>query len=471
MNFISAGYFIFLAAVLACYWLLPQATIRRWFLILASYVFYSFWDWRFCGLMFFVTVNAYLTGHALQRPSDRSRKLTLALSIVVDLVMLAFFKYFSFLTSNLVTGSALLGLNLPVPVLDVILPIGISFYTFHAISYVVDVYRNTVPAEYTFSKVALYIAFFPQLIAGPIVRANFFMPQLLREPRPITAQQMNGVWLIARGFVYKSVLADSFAEVASPVFANVDQYRASALITALLCFYAQIYFDFAGYSGMAIGTARLFGYRIPKNFDFPYASTSVTDFWRRWHMSLSFWLRDYVYFPLGGSRGGEVARYRNLMITMLLGGLWHGASWNFVFWGFLHGIGLCAHKAWTDLKPMLLGSCRAPTVVGLSLGLVVTQLWVLGAWAFFRCDTFGDALTVLCAFIPTGQSTGRPAPTVGGWVVATVFADCMLGRLRLVRVHWDRWAQPILWAGLGVTAALALAAMPFARKAFIYFQF
>src|SRR6202162_1407404 len=294
--------------------------------------------------MLVVTVNALAAGHLISRSEGSRRKVILAASIGVDLLILAFFKYYNFFLSNVVAALADLGVSVDVPTLRIVLPIGISFYTFHAISYVVDVYRGKIERETSFVNVALYISFFPQLIAGPIVRATFIMPQIRRERPYSRSQQAMGVRLLLRCFIYKAVIADMLAQVADPVFAHLDQYDAHALLTATVAFYGQIYFDFAGYSSMAIGTARLFGYRFPRNFDYPYGSTSVTEFWRRWHMSLSFWLRDYLYIPLGGNRGGMFAVYRNLMLTMLLGGLWHGAAWNYVIWGLLHGFGLCVNK-------------------------------------------------------------------------------------------------------------------------------
>jgi alginate O-acetyltransferase complex protein AlgI len=244
-----------------------------------------------------------------------------------------------------------LGVSASLPVLRIILPVGISFYRFHAISYVVDVYRDKVETEQSFVNIALYISFFPQLIAGPIVRASFMMPQI-RHPRSfLPAQQAIGVRMLRRGFIYKAAISDTMAQIADPVFAHVDQCDGHALLTATVGFYGQICFDFAGYSSMAIGAARLFGYRFPPNFDYPYRAASVTEFWRRWLMSLSFWLRDYLYIPLGGNRGGVLFVWRNLMITMLLGGLSHGAAWNYVVWGALHGVGLCANKLWHELRP------------------------------------------------------------------------------------------------------------------------
>src|SRR6201981_3556203 len=386
MNFVSFEFAAFLVAVYLLHWSCRYDGARKWLLTIASYVFYAVWNWRFCFLMLFVTVNAFVAGQMLARARGRRRTAVLAASISIDLAILGFFKYYDFFLSNVVAALADLGIPASLPVMRIILPVGLRLYPFHAISYVVDVYRGKVEPESSFVNIALYISFFPQLIAGPIVRASFIMPQL-RHPRSFSpAQQAIGVRLLLRGFIYKAVIADTLAQIADPVFAHVDQYNAHALLTATIAFYGQIYFDFAGYSSLAIGTARLFGYRFPPNFNYPYRAASVTEFWRRGHMSLSFWLRDYLYIPIGGNRGGTLFVCRNLMITMLLGGLWHGAAWNYVVWGALHGVGLCANKLWREARRRLPVPIDALRGWHLAAG-VLTQLWVMLAWVFFRCHS------------------------------------------------------------------------------------
>jgi len=269
MNFVSFEFLSFLGTVYVLHWVLPQERARKWVLTVASYLFYAIWDWRFCFLMLFVTANTFAAGHLVSSLERSGRKLTLAASIGIDLAVLAFFKYYNFFAANAAAALADLGFPGNLPMLQIVLPVGISFYTFHAISYVVDIYRGKVQPETSFVNVALYISFFPQLIAGPIVRATFIMPQIRRR-RPFSrSQQAMGIRLLLRGFIYKAVIADLLAQVADPVFAHLDQYDAHALLTAVVAFYGQIYFDFAGYSSMAIGTARLFGYRFPRNFDYP----------------------------------------------------------------------------------------------------------------------------------------------------------------------------------------------------------
>ncbi|MGB8843571.1 MAG: MBOAT family O-acyltransferase, partial [Aliidongia sp.] len=268
MNFVSAEFALFLAISYALYWLLPRG--RKLLLLAASYLFYAAWDWRFCGLMAFVTLNAHIAGQAIAREQGRR---VLWFSIGLDLAVLGWFKYAGFLAGAAVSGLSTLGLDVTLPVPPILLPIGISFYSFHAMSYVIDVYRRKVAAR-GLADVALYIAFFPQLIAGPIVRAGFFMPQLGRVPPFSRIGQAQGLRLILKGLIYKALIADTLATLADPVFGQLGRYNDAALVTATVAFYGQIYFDFAGYSALAIGTARLFGYRIPKNFDYPYSARS-----------------------------------------------------------------------------------------------------------------------------------------------------------------------------------------------------
>lgn len=471
MNFISFEFAGFLGAVYVLHWVLPQARARNWLLTGASYLFYAAWDWRFCLLMLFVTVNAFAAGLLASSLTSSGRKAILAASIGIDLAVLAFFKYYNFFVSNAAATLADLGFPGNPLILQIVLPIGISFYTFHAISYVVDVYRGKIRPETSFVDVALYISFFPQLIAGPIVRATFIMPQIRRH-RPFSrSQQATGIRLLLRGFLYKAVAANMMAQVADPVFANLGQYDAHALLTAVVAFYGQIYFDFAGYSSMAIGTARLFGYRFPQNFDYPYSSASVTEFWRRWHMSLSFWLRDYLYIPLGGNRGGRFAAYRNLMITMLLGGLWHGAAWNYVIWGLLHGFGLCLNKAWAGVRSNLPIAVNWQGGWWRTVAILLTQLWVMIAWVFFRCDSVAEASSVLGSIFGLHPHPGARTAPLELWIVLIIVIDHMLGSGAFRRSISREWARALSWGGIGMLLALGFATMPLVQRPFIYFQF
>ena len=291
---------------------------KHLFLLLASYFFYGWWDWRFCFLLLFVTAVSYATALYSQK------RWIYFTGIAVPLFVLGLFKYFNFFLESF--GATF--------TLKIILPVGISFYTFQALSYVIDVHRKKIPVEKDFIKLALYISFFPQLVAGPIVRASDFLPQLYESSRKLTAHNFAiGIQIIAMGFFKKVVLADHLSVFVEDVFRVPVAFHWATIILAVLSYSLQIYFDFSGYSDIAIGCAKCLGYDFAMNFNLPYISQSVTEFWRRWHISLSGWLRDYLYIPLGGNRKGKMRQLLNLMITMLLGGLWHGANWTFVAWG------------------------------------------------------------------------------------------------------------------------------------------
>jgi len=334
MSFDSIIFGVFFLSTFFVYWSLPQDSWRRVFLTFSSFFFYGFWDYRYIALMLFVIIVAFFTALIIAKSTNQKQRIRwLSIGVVLHLSVLFYFKYVDFFFGSLNGFSDFFGFNIDLPLPNVLLPVGISFFTFHAISYTMDVFRKKVSAELSFFRVALYISFFPQLIAGPIVRSSFFLPQL-QYARICNPEFLGkGLQQFLMGFLFKTVLADNLANLADPVFSNPDMYDTSGLWVGALAYYAQIYFDFAGYSLMAIGCAIWFGYHLPNNFTWPYTATSVTEFWSRWHMSLSSWLRDYLYIPLGGNKKGTIFQYRNLMLTMVIGGLWHGASWNFVIWG------------------------------------------------------------------------------------------------------------------------------------------
>jgi alginate O-acetyltransferase complex protein AlgI len=475
MIFTDFIFYPFLALTFAGYWLLSgRREAQLALLLVASAVFYGWWDWRFLGLIGLVILISWAAAlyAARREPGDGARRLALVLGIGLNLALLGVFKYFNFFTDSAIAVMRAIGLEPTGAIIRVLLPAGISFYVFQAISYIVDVARGRLPAAVRIDRVALYIAFFPQLVAGPIVRAASFFPQMERRPRFTRALAAAGLRAFILGLAYKAGIADNLAPLVDPVYGNaaagsapdMSEWSNSALIGATLAFSAQIYFDFAGYSLMAIGIARWFGFFIPRNFDYPYASASIADFWRRWHISLSSWLRDYLYVPLGGNRRGGATTYRNLMLTMLLGGLWHGAAWTFVVWGALHGAALCVHRA-------LFGTSGRR--IGFVLGLILTQLFVLLTWVPFRAETFGQTLEFWHAF--TGLRDGGPEHlpwTV--WLVPALLAlDAALGRTRLSRLgRAALMRQPwVYWAGLGAFAGLVLALYPLEAQPFVYFQF
>ncbi|WP_295436827.1 MBOAT family O-acyltransferase [uncultured Thiodictyon sp.] len=471
MLFTSLPFLIFFVVCYLIYWRIGTRVARQWFLVAASLFFYGWWDFRFVALMLFVAVVAYLGALGISRCRNQERRrLILITSLIAHLGVLFFFKYFNFFMDSLQGVAALLGSAAQLPAWHVILPVGISFYTFHAISYTVDVYRAVVRPDYSFREVLLYIAFFPQLVAGPIIRSSFFMPQLRSDRQRCDERLAAGLRLFLIGFFYKAVIADTLAVIADQVFADPQRWSTLGLWGGALAYYGQIYFDFNGYTTMAIGIAWFFGYRLPDNFNFPYSARNIADFWHRWHMSLSTWLRDYLYVPLGGNRYGIRLQYRNLMLTMLLGGLWHGASWNFVIWGGLHGLALIVHKQWI----MWTGE-RKGTAWGLVPSLLLTQLWVLVAWVFFRSQSLDDSLTMLRGMAGIGVGSGQETmpPWVLPAIVLPVIADAVLGRLQAAAPgSWElRLGWPAYAGFTGIAAALFLWLVPLTSAPFIYFQF
>ena len=330
MLFNSLEFWIFLPLVLLFSRLLPRRP-RNLFLLVASYLFYMWWDARFIVLIVASTLVDFLVGRSLHEARGRSRSWLLVASLAANLGLLGFFKYYNFLAGSV---ASLLGVSTRTLHLNIVLPVGISFYTFQSMSYTIDIYRGKLEPVKRLTDFALYVAFFPQLVAGPIVRAREFFPQLFQWQPPSHERTEKGISLILIGLIKKMVLADHFARISDLYFGDVAAHPGAwAAWSATFAFAMQIFFDFSGYTDIARGCGRLLGYEFPVNFRRPYLAASITEFWRRWHISLSSWLRDYLYIPLGGNRRGNWRTYENLMVTMLLGGLWHGASWNFVLWG------------------------------------------------------------------------------------------------------------------------------------------
>ena len=398
MLFTTVDFAVFFTIVLALSWLVP-AFGTRWKLLvlLASYVFYGWWDWRFTGLLALSTVVNQRAAEAIARPgSDARRRVILTAAVAADLATLGFFKYAGFFASSLANALGSIHIGAPLPLLQVVLPIGISFFTFQAISYVVDVYRGTSePASRL--DFAVYLSFFPHVVAGPIVRAREFIPQLRRSTDEPRLDAGRAICLIVGGLAKKIVLAGFLASaIVDPVFETPGAHSRLEVLTAVYAYAVQIWADFSGYTDIAIGCALLLGIRFPANFNSPYTATSLRDFWRRWHMTLSRWLRDYLYIPLGGSRGSQLFTARNLMLTMLLGGLWHGAAWTFVVWGGIHGGFLVAERRLQGRGP------RLDPGVNRALCRLLTFHVVCLAWIFFRADSVGTAFTLLGRLVTGG---------------------------------------------------------------------
>lgn len=380
MLFSSPWFFLFLVLVLAV--LAPPFSVRmkKALLAFASCFFYAFWDYRYLGLLLLISVVDYYCASRIEASATRrTQKYWLGLSLLSNLGILAYFKYFNFFIDNL---NGLLPLAASLPHRHILLPAGISFYTFKTLSYVIDVYRKELRPARSLMDYVTFVTFFPELIAGPIVRASVLLPQLDTDIGPRAARMRHGASLFLLGFT-KKLLADRLGAMFDPVFADPLVFSRGSAWAALLGYSLQIYCDFSGYSDMAIGTARMIGYRLPENFRMPYLSGSVSEFWRRWHMTLSYWLRDYVYIPLGGSRRGAWRTYANLMLTMLAGGLWHGASWNFVIWGGLHGSALAIERG------ALKNGIRLPLPTWLKVSC--TFGFVTLCWLPFRCSTLAQS--------------------------------------------------------------------------------
>jgi alginate O-acetyltransferase complex protein AlgI len=473
MLFCTQQFLLFFVLVFLTYWLLPWARARVWLLLGASFFFYASWNkWLACLVFATSALDYWLALAITQAGNSRRRRLLLGASLTINLGLLIYLKYANFFLESVEQALQLAGMSASFPLLQVILPIGISFYTFEAINYMVDVYRGKMPAEKDFAHFLLFILFFPHLVAGPIVRAKDFLPQIRRSKRWSWLRLQIGGQCILLGMFKKMVLADHMARLADPVFAQPEAYATGVLWLGALAYAIQIFCDFSGYSDLAIGTAHLLGYRLTQNFNLPYLATNIADFWRRWHMSLSNWFRDYLFIPLGGSRGSFPLVARNLLVTMTLCGLWHGASWTFVAWGVLHGLYLVGHRVFRGFMEQARWAERWDAAEGKVLGVALTFLAVLVGWILFRAPTFHQAGAYLTGMFRLQGGLGCPIPISCFWqVLAVVVAGHWLG-------HQDRWQRLYLHApapmrGLGYACLLIVTLMlaPVTSQMFIYFQF
>jgi alginate O-acetyltransferase complex protein AlgI len=481
MLFPTVDFAIFFVLVFVGHWLLNhQSHAWKWFMIAASYVFYAWWNWRFVFLLAGVSFLAQTGAIAVARTRTlRARLIVNGIAVTALLLPLAFFKYYGFLAVNVTNVLGSLGLESSIPLIQVVLPVGISFFTFMAIAYVVDVCRGDFEVA-SWTDAFLYLSFFPHLVAGPIVRPNELIPQL-RERRDERHVDVAGAaWLILGGLFKKMVVSSYLAaQIVDPVFGDPAQRSAPDALFGILGYAIVIYADFSGYTDIAIGIAKLLGFQFPRNFDRPYTASSIQDFWRRWHMTLSRWLRDYLYIPLGGNRGGERRTYVNILVTMILGGLWHGAAWTFVLWGAYHGGLLTAHR-WRARRGVPGAQAEETEVEETTKGWLdvlrqraTTFALVCVGWVFFRADSMETAFALLRRLI-TGWWT--PSESVTPLVVVTI-----AGMLALQ--YWPRgfglWLQSGLSrlkpAPLGIVLALAMLLIvilgPSGVAPFIYFQF
>lgn len=473
MLFPTVEYAVFFLLVLLCSWLVwRQNHLKKVFILVVSYIFYGFWDWMFVPLLFGISCLSYAVAHFIQTSDNpKTRKRLLVFGAVSCLSVLFYYKYVGFFIVNIINLLANFHVDLDVSFESPLLPLGISFIVFHAISLMGDAYRDKISVKVKFTDSLLYVAFFPQLIAGPILRASSFLPQLAVPVDPKNIRINLAAMLIVSGLFKKVVVSNILAtRLVDPVFAAPSAYSGADILLAVYGYAAQIYCDFSGYTNIAAGCALLLGYKFPKNFNAPYVATNPQDFWHRWHISLSTWLRDYLYIPLGGSRGSKVRTYFNLWITMVLGGLWHGANWTFVIWGVLHGSYLIVHRWWDSLQQRTVVAMRQTTVWTWVSRLLLFHAVCIG-WVFFRAPSFDIAFAMFGGLADFGVARLATVPVILMLLVG-LFAQYRPQR-------WDRGLERELgqWSPVvkGFVLAVAIFAIellgPSGVAPFIYFQF
>lgn len=500
MLFNSVNFLIFFPIVVLVYFLIPRRVRYLWLLV-ASYFFYMSWNPRYAFLILLSTATSWGSGLFLSacglqsgRRAERTKKWCLAGCVALNLGILFFFKYYTFAADSIEECFALFGISVQVPVFDVLLPVGISFYTFQALGYVFDVYRGEIPAEKNILRYALFLSFFPQLVAGPIERSKNLMGQIY-EPHTFDPERVkDGLLLMGWGFFQKLVIADRIAILVTDVYSNFSDYSGGQILLATVLFGFQIYCDFGGYSDIAVGAARVMGFTLTKNFKSPYYATTVSEFWRRWHISLTTWFRDYIYIPLGGNRCGRWKKYRNLMLTFLVSGLWHGAGWNFVAWGGLNGLYQVVGDLTRPLRTRLRQRLHIRTDCGSYhlLQGIVTFIFVDFAWFLFRADSLTAALQMLRHSVAYPGFFAMFSPDTLLGINTMVLSEkdfcVMLGSLVLLMLvdYWKQqkvdikgvlarqniWFRCLIYYGLIFTVLIfGIYGPAYDASAFIYFQF
>ncbi|QLC67508.1 MBOAT family protein [Flavobacterium sp. LPB0248] len=477
MFFNSLAFAVFLPIVFFLYWFVFNKTksTQNALLIVASYYFYSCWDWRFLFLLVFSTFLDYFTGIQIEKSnSDRSRKFWFWLSILVNLGFLGIFKYYNFFATSFAEMFSSLGFKVSPMLLNVILPVGISFYTFHGLSYVIDIYYKRIKAEYNFIDYSLFVSYFPLLVAGPIERATHLLPEL-KEKREFNFEKAKeGVYQIVWGLVKKVVIADTCAVYANAIFDHYQSMNSLSLILGAVYFAFQIYGDFSGYSDIALGVSKLFGLDLLRNFNYPYFSRDIAEFWRRWHISLSSWFRDYLYIPLGGSKGGLMMKIRNTFIIFIVSGFWHGANWTYIVWGFINAV---------YFLPLLLSNSNRNNMDSIILkwnldsvrvlfSILTTFLLTCVAWVFFRARTITDAVLYLKRIFTSGEFNSQYLDN------ERYNYELLLMIGLFVLVEWNNKTKVEPISGKRSMLKMALAIMAIIAfgtysdyKEFIYFQF
>lgn len=475
MLFNSIQYLLFLPVVFAVYWMVNKKSLQlqNSLLLLASYYFYACWDWRFLFLLMFSTGLDYYTGLKMyDAPNARMKKFWFWLSIIVNVGFLGVFKYYNFFAESLKDSLSAVGIHADFWTLQVILPVGISFYTFHGLSYVIDIYKNRIEPERNIVDYSLFVSYFPLLVAGPIERATHLLPQIKRQRNFNYSQAIQGVKQIIFGLFKKIVVADNCAFFVNQIFDNSGAYSATELWMGAVLFAFQIYGDFSGYSDIALGTSKLFGIELLRNFKFPYFSKDIADFWRRWHISLSTWFRDYLYIPLGGSQGGKAMRLRNTFIIFLVSGFWHGANWTFIVWGMLHAL---------LFIPLLLTDANRKNLSDSNYAwkdvpkIILTFLLVCVAWVFFRADTVSEAFQYVSGMFHLNSLSLDLFFKDGKYALFT--AICTISIFTLLFIEWKNLrvrSHDVQLNKYLVFALLGMICFMGAFKnqmSFIYFQF
>lgn len=478
MLFNSIDFAIFLPIIFCLYWIVTKNNLRlqNLLIVLASYMFYSWWDWRFLSLIVFSTLVDYTIGLSLQKESRQiKRKALLWTSILVNLGFLGFFKYYNFFLENFITAFSFFGHKLNVKHLNIILPVGISFYTFQTLSYSIDVYRKKLEPTKDIIAFAAFVSFFPQLVAGPIERATNLLPQFYIRRQFQHAKAVDGLRQILWGLFKKMVIADNCAAVVNTVFNEPQDFSGSTLALGAIFFAFQIYGDFSGYSDIAIGTSRLFGFNLKQNFAFPYFSRDIAEFWRRWHISLSTWFRDYLYIPLGGSRGSRIKVIRNVFIIFIISGFWHGANWTFIIWGALNAIYflplLLTHRNRSHLD-VVASHSRWPSIKSF-LSMLGTFVLTTIAWIFFRAENMHQAILYIKGLFNKSLFSIPEIRPTNILVLLMIFIWIeWLGRRDLYAIETLglKWKRPLRLAFYYIVVIIIFL---FSKneKTFIYFQF
>lgn len=478
MLFNSLDFAIFLPVVFILYWFFfnKNLKIQNIFLVAASYFFYGWWDWRFLSLIFFSTIVDYFVGRGLLKyKSPTRRKLLLWISISVNIGFLGFFKYYNFFLENFIAFFSFFGSEISASTLNIVLPVGISFYTFQTLSYTIDVYKEKLKPTNDFIAFAAYVSFFPQLVAGPIERATNLLPQFQRIRDFSESAAVNGMRQILWGLFKKIVIADNCAVHVNHIFANSSDMDGSMLVIGALLFTFQIYGDFSGYSDIAIGTARLFGFNLMRNFAFPYFSRDIAEFWRRWHISLSTWFRDYLYIPLGGSRGGTYMKIRNTFIIFIVSGFWHGANWTFIIWGALNALYflplLLTNRNRQHLEIVAQGKF-IPKIREV-MGMAITFSLTVFAWIFFRAESLGHAIEYISGILSPSLFT---MPDLSGMrlimlIIILFIAFEWIGREKNYALAYVKnWKKPVR-IGTYYIIVFLIFMLTGEQQEFIYFQF